>query len=47
MKTFEEKEYNCPNCDSDKPDFRGECPECHYEDKKLDTLQNREGGENL
>lgn len=44
MKNFEEKEYNCPNCDSDKPDFRGECPECYYEDKKLNVC-NEKGGE--
>lgn len=26
MKNDKEKEYPCPSCDEDKPDFRGECP---------------------
>ena len=29
-----EKEYQCPNCDADKPEYREECPECEYIDKR-------------
>lgn len=33
------KEYNCPNCDNDKPEYREPCPKCEYEDKKIDLNQ--------
>jgi len=29
------KEYQCPNCEADKPEYREPCPECDYEDKTL------------
>lgn len=34
------KEYECPNCEEDKSDFRERCPNpnCNYEDK---TLKNK------
>ena len=35
FKPNNEKEYNCPCCDEEKPDFRGTCPDCGYEDKKV------------
>ena len=31
-----EKEYTCPNCDADKPEYRETCPDCDYEDKGID-----------
>lgn len=30
-----EKEYPCPNCDADKPEYREPCPECDYADKRM------------
>jgi predicted ATP-dependent serine protease len=41
-----EKEYPCPSCDEDKPDFRGECPDCGYTDKKLGNSSEKGGAEN-
>ena len=32
--TQEDKQYICPNCEHDKPDYREQCPDCGYEDKK-------------
>lgn len=32
----QEKEYPCPSCETDKPEFRQPCPECGYEDKTID-----------
>ena len=29
--------YSCPNCETEKPAFREECPECRYEDKKVNS----------
>ncbi len=34
-KKNEEKEYQCPNCDEDKPEYRETCPECGYADKRI------------
>ncbi len=31
----QEKDYSCPNCGSDKEEFRDECPDCGYQDKKI------------
>ena len=41
MKLKEEKDYPCPNCDEDKPDYRGRCPECDYEDKKAPSRKEK------
>lgn len=32
--TQKDKQYICPNCDQEKPDYRERCPNCGYEDKK-------------
>lgn len=42
MNKEEEKEYPCPNCESDKDDYRGRCPECEYEDKGTPVSKERE-----
>jgi len=31
----ENKEYPCPNCDTDKPAYREPCPDCDYIDKGI------------
>ena len=38
---YDEKEYQCPNCDADKPEYREPCPECEYEDKKADGVERK------
>lgn len=35
MNKDKEKEYPCPNCEADKPNYREQCPECGYEDKRI------------
>ena len=36
-----DKEYTCPNCGADKPDYREPCPECGYEDKKAPPCEKK------
>jgi predicted ATP-dependent serine protease len=32
---LKEKDYNCPSCGEEKPNYRGRCPHCGYRDKKI------------
>lgn len=38
---YSKREYQCPNCDADKPEFREPCPECDYDDKKMEGVKER------
>lgn len=38
--TKDSKEYDCPNCSEEKPNYRQSCPHCNYEDKILRIKQN-------
>ncbi len=37
MSEENKKDYPCPNCETDKPEFRQPCPnpDCGYEDKRI------------
>ena len=35
-----QKEYDCPNCEEEKPGYRDACPKCEYEDKKFKQDEN-------
>lgn len=34
-----EQDYTCPNCEEDKPIYREPCPNCEYEDKKIEEIK--------
>lgn len=34
-------DYACPNCEEDKPAYREPCPDCGYDDKKVDNSKNK------
>ena len=34
-------DYACPNCEEDKPGYRESCPDCGYEDKKVNNGKSK------
>lgn len=36
-----EKGYGCPNCEEEKPEYREPCPECGYDDKKIEGIEKK------